>query len=439
MGAKRRPRESTGGSAKAELEELKGRAQKTLADGVERMRQANKIDPTLASAALSLAQIYVDTNQAGKAVAELEHPQIGALTLVKKDDPATQREGFAQETYKTALRAYIGSLPTAGNPGEVMEKAKTTMEELRNEVLKAPDGRTKLVAIYVSLAQSVKQSIDLANTDEAKNALSGGFETFLRQIAKESDDVNTLNWVAVTFQNLGEAFDNGRNPPPAKSLNYYKEAVITYEGMLRKDEEARKNNQRFMEDKIAAHVMVELAKLKRRLGEYENSLKLFATVLKRPENRAMLTIQVEAAQTYQERGLNEKAVYLKKSITGGYPDPDDKNKRNIIWGWNQLASVVQNRPEYRAYFFQARYHAAKALYDFGRLEKKREDMELGKRFLLVTHKLYPNLGAPDHPEWQGKYVELLTDIQKQLGEQPPFGFPKEESGKKEPAKTAQRD
>jgi tetratricopeptide (TPR) repeat protein len=416
-----------------ELEELKTRAQKTLADGVERMRQANKIDPTLASAVLSLAQIYVDTNQANKAVAELEHPQIGALTLVKKNDPATQRAGFAQETYKTALRAYIGSLPTAGNPGEVMDKAKATMEDLRSEVLKDPEGRTKLVAIYVSLAQSVRQSIDLASTDEAKNALSSGFETFLRQIAKESDDVNTLNWVAVTFQNLGEAFDNGRNPPPAKSLDYYKESVATYEGMLQKDQA----NGSFMDDKIDAHVMVELAKLKRRLGQYEDALKLFATVLKKPENRAMLTIQVEAAQTYQERGKNEKPVYLKKSITGGYPNKDDKNERNIIWGWNQLASIVQNRPEYRSYFFQARYNAAKALFDYGRAEDKRTDMELGKKFLLVTHKLYPNLGAPDFPEWQPKYVELLTDIQKQLGEKPPFGFPKEESGKKEAEKTAQ--
>ncbi len=435
----RRPVEDGGEAAPAgtdlakreqELEELKQRAQKTLADGVERMRQANKIDRTLASAALSLAQIYVDTNQAPKAIAELEHPQIGALTLVKKNDPATQREGYAQETYKTALRAYIGSLPTATNPSEVMDKARGVMDDLKNAVLTDPEGRSKLVAIYVSLAHSVKQSIDLAESDEAKNALSSGFETFLRQIGQESNDVNTLNWVAVTFQNLGEAFDNGKNPPPAKALGFYKESQSTYEGMLKKDQA----NPSFLEDKIADHVMVELAKLKRRLGQYEDSLKLFAKVLER--NRTMLTIQVEAAQTYQERGRAEQSAYYKKSITGGFPD--DK-KQDIIWGWNRLAKIVQNHPQYQTYFFQARYNAAKALFDYGRKEKKRDDMEMAKKYLLVTQKLYPNLGAPALSEWGPKYTDLLTDVQKALGEKPPYGFPKEESEKKTPAQTAKRE
>lgn len=412
-----------------DLEQLKQRAQKTLADGVERMRQANKIDRTLAAAVLSLAQIYVDTNQAPKAIAELEHPQIGALTLVKNNHSATQREGYAQETYKTALRAYIGSLPSAANPGEVMDKARGVMDDLKNEVMKDPEGRSKLVAIYVSLAHSVKQSIDLAETEEAKNALSSGFETFLRQIGLESTDVNILNWVAVTFQNLGEAFDNGKNPPPAKALNFYKEAQATYEGMLKKDQA----NDKFLEDKIADHVMVELAKLKRRLGQYDEALKLFAKVLER--NRTMLPIQVEAALTYQERGKVEESAYLKKSITGGFPD--DK-KQDIIWGWNRLAKIVQNHPQYQTYFFQARYNAAKALFDYGRKENKRNDIEMAKKYLLVTQKLYPTLGAPDFPEWEPKYTELLTDVQKALGEKPPYGFPKEESEKKSPAQTAQR-
>ncbi len=398
-----------------ELEDLKQRAEKTLTNGVERMRQANKIDKTLASAVLSLAQIYVDTNQAEKAIAELEHPQIGALTLVKKGDPAVQREGYIQETYKTALRAYIGSLPAAKNPGEVMDKAKATMDDLETEVLKDPEGRTKLVAIYVSLAHSVRQSIDLAASEDAKNALSRGFETFLRQIGKESTDVNTLNWVAVTFVNLGEAFDNGKNPPPAKALSYYKEAQSTYEAMLKKDQA----NKDFLDDRIGPHVMSELAKLKRRLGQYDEALKLFATVLK--DNRTMVGIQVEAALTYQERGRYDKAAYYKKSITGGFPD---EKKDDIIWGWNRLATVTQRNPQYLNFFFQARYQAAKALYDYGRQEKKRDDIELAKKFIMVTHKLYPELGAPEWPEWRGKYNQLLTDIQKALGEKPPYGLPK---------------
>lgn len=416
-----------------ELESLKQRAQKTLTDGVNRMRQSNKIDKTLAAAGLSLAQIYVDTNQADKAIQELEDPQIGALTLVKKNDPATQSPGYAEEAYKTALRAYIGSLPAAKDAGAVMDKAKGAMDDLKNVVLKDPadpDGRSKLVAIYVSLAHSVKRSIDLAASDEAKNALSNGFETFLRQIGRESTDVNTLNWVAVTFQNLAEAFDNGKYPPPPKSLNYYKEAVATYEGMLKKDQA----NDAFLEEKIEVHVMVELAKLKRRLGQFEDSLKLFATVLK--DNPTMITIQVEAAQTYFERGRHEQAPYYRKSITGGFPGD---NKQNIIWGWNRLGSIVLRYPQYMDYFFQARYNSAKALFEYGRAEKKRSDIELAKKYLIVTHQLYPKLAGPESPEsWRQRYNDLLADIQKALGDKPPFGLPKVEEKKEESSGGAEK-
>ena len=54
-----------------------------------------------------MAQICVETGQPDKAIAWLEHPKFGPLTLVKADSPVAAREGFATETYKIALRAYI--------------------------------------------------------------------------------------------------------------------------------------------------------------------------------------------------------------------------------------------------------------------------------------------------------------------------------------------
>ncbi len=172
------------------------------------------------------------------------------------------------------------------------------------------------------------------------------------------------------------------------------------------------------------------------MGQYEDALKLFATVLK--DSRTMVTVQVEAAQTYQERGKHEKPAYLRKAITGGYPD--DK-KENIIWGWNKMAAITQRNPQFLNYFFLARYNAARALFDYGRAEKKREDIELAKRFLQVTHQLYPNLGEPDHTEWRAKYNDLVTDIQKSLGEKPPYGLPKLDAPtpKNQPEQTAKRE
>src|SRR6266700_2451293 len=72
---------------KKELEDLKARARQTLVDGVERMRKSGEVSRVLVTAVLSLAQIYVDTNEPVKAVELLEDPKIGALTLVEKNDP----------------------------------------------------------------------------------------------------------------------------------------------------------------------------------------------------------------------------------------------------------------------------------------------------------------------------------------------------------------
>src|SRR5207237_7376776 len=74
-------------SLKPELEELKTRARKTLEDGIERMRKTGEVTRVLATAVLYLGQIYVDTNEASKAVTLLDDPEIGARTLACEDHP----------------------------------------------------------------------------------------------------------------------------------------------------------------------------------------------------------------------------------------------------------------------------------------------------------------------------------------------------------------
>ncbi|MBW3600352.1 MAG: hypothetical protein KY475_24190, partial [Planctomycetes bacterium] len=124
----------------------------------------------------------------------------------------------------------------------------------------------------------------------------------------------------------------------------------------------------------------------------------------------------------------------KKAITGGYPNSDDAREQNIIWGWNRLATIVQRYPQYLDFFFEARYNAAQALFDYGRTQKKQDDIVMAKKYLLITHKLYPSLGAPESPEWRQKYDELLADVQKALGEKPPYGLPQEDEKQAETAR-----
>ncbi len=148
---------------KAALDQVKARAQKILEDGVARMKGTGKVDEAGVTASLSLAQIYLDTGQADKAVAVLEDAQLGPLTLVKAGHPATQREGFAGETYKTALRAYISSLAGAADSDTVIKKATEVMNLMKEKI-----PQEQLIVIYVSLARDLEQQMKLATPRPGK-------------------------------------------------------------------------------------------------------------------------------------------------------------------------------------------------------------------------------------------------------------------------------
>jgi len=106
-------KEGTKRPTQEQLNELLAKARETLEDGVNRMRATidagtSDVGPTLASAALSLCKVYVESGENKKAVKLLNDPKIGPLTLVRLKHPATMHGNYINETYKFAPRAYMG-------------------------------------------------------------------------------------------------------------------------------------------------------------------------------------------------------------------------------------------------------------------------------------------------------------------------------------------
>ena len=200
------------------------------------MQASGEVSNVMATAVLSLAQIYVDTNEPAKAVTLLEDPKIGVLTLVKNNDEAVNKPGFPEETYKTALRAYISSLAGGGtDAAATVTKAEGIMESLKEQMGKTPEGQAKLVAIYVSLARDLQRQMEIADP-AVKTALGKGFETFLKQVAADATELNMLNWVAETYRGMGESFGAHIRNVPQDSLeaakSYYGQAADTYQKIL---------------------------------------------------------------------------------------------------------------------------------------------------------------------------------------------------------------
>jgi hypothetical protein len=397
----------------ARLEGIKGRAKKTLADGIARMQGAPAGNPIMPSAMLYLAQIYIDTDEAPKAISLLDDPKNGPLTLVKKKDPSVQREGFAEEAYKAALRAYIATLPGAADPQAVIAQAQQAMDALKTAVGSDAAGRERLIAIYVSLAGELKQMLDLAADANKKNALASGFEVFLTRVGESSTEANYLNWVAETFNALGEAYDDGKPSPPDQAKRYYQKSVATFDKMW----EAQQKNSSFLTQQMSFQIRMRKAMILRRLGDYANSLDTFAAIL--AEKPFMVNVQVEAARTYQDRGDREEFKWYDFAIRGGRKD--EKTGELLIWGWGKLARLTAAYPNYRDTFHEARYNLALCRYRMAVAQppnqpaEKSKYLNLAKNDISATARLYPELGGA---KWMPKYDALLRNVQRDLGENP---------------------
>lgn len=401
---------------KAELIPLKDKAKQTLVDGVGRMQAKGEVSNVMATAVLSLAQIYVDTNEPAKAVALLEDPKIGLLTLVKNGDESVSK--FPEEIYKTALRAYISSLSGGGpNAAGSIAKAEGIMQALKEQMSQTPEGQSKLIAIYVGLARDLQRQMEIADP-EVKKSLGQGFETFLKQVAADAKELNILNWVAETYRGMGESFGTHiRNVPPDSldaARSYYSQAAATYQKILDMDKPAGS----FLTGPMTTQIQMQLAKTLRSQGLYKEAMDKFEEILKRQPT--MLPVQIEAARTYQDWGSFKDAHenYL-RAILGARPDKA-KNNKNTIWGWGEIARLTAPTAaggQYRDQFHEARYNLALSRYNYAVKHtdavKKKENFQRAKTDIAIIAGFYPDLGGD---KWRVQYDNLLKKVQQALGE-----------------------
>jgi tetratricopeptide (TPR) repeat protein len=214
---------------KTTMDKTISQAQKTLEDGVQRLRKAvdagGEVSYALEVAVLALAQICLEQGQGDKAVAWLDDPKIGPNTLAKTNHKATDRGNFRVETFKAALRACVAT--------QDLKKAEETMTALEKI-----GGTAKVAGIYVGLGQQLEASMKRlraeGHPEEAAKA-SRGFELLLTRIstrpAKEIT-FNSILWVAETFVNLGMSLDSGNGPPSKEALEYYQKATEVYRKIL---------------------------------------------------------------------------------------------------------------------------------------------------------------------------------------------------------------
>ncbi|MFV1963933.1 MAG: hypothetical protein ACC628_00810 [Pirellulaceae bacterium] len=401
---------------KTELEQSRTQAIQILEKGLSRLEGAAVTAP-IVTALLSLAQAYVDSQQADKAVAVLEDENTGPLTLLKNDHPATKTPGLAEEIYKTALRAYISSLATSSQSDAVIEKAKRVMERMKTAIGDSEKGKKRLVAVYVSLARDLESQLKQASP-KARTALSKGFETFLGQLSEGATELNVLNWVAETFLSLGGGFETS-SALSSESKKYYKQAAATFDKILNQESLE-------LEPQMKLRIRLRKAEAMRRQRKFKDALDSYQEILS--GTPAMLNVQVDAAMTYQIwAGLKGKHPLYVRAIMGHRPDP--ATKKNIIWGWGKIATVTAQYKQYRDTFHKARYNLALCRLRHAESmtgEKRTKGLSDAVRDISLTNRLF---GLGDE-NWTAQYDDLMKRIQTAQGSKRPQGIRALESTKK---------
>lgn len=368
------------------------------------------VDPEAARAALILVKVYLKQGKVAKAIEILEHPKYGPKTVMSGQGPPD--ENFASDLYSSELQAVVQLMTTDdGDPKAQLQRAIEVMDKLRESVA-GPDAQKRLTGIYLRMARDIRDQLDKA--DEAKKAkLIEAFRVFLDRIASSSEDAATLQWVGQTLRELGEAsMKPGEVKANGQAAALLTSAVTTFKGLQEKSQDQ------------PLTVNYQLGRAYRLLGQYSDAIKTLEKVL--IEKPMMLDAQIEAAQAYESwAGVvvpKFQGNAYSKALNGAKPGED---KKNTIWGWGRISQLTSRNPQFKAMFFDARYHVALCRYKWGMAINDDLVKQKAVSDITTVNALYPDLGGDSQRK---KFDALLRTIQKDLGK-PVQGLPKLEAKK----------
>lgn len=398
--------------AEAELTALAEEAQKLMEEGIQGMDESGMgaVTPHLVNAVYSLAQIYVDDSKNAKAIPLIENARYGPLTLVKAGSPVIagfgDEKAFAVATYNLALRAYIGAI---GDDPNLLAKAELTIGDLE----KATGGDSEtLMFSYTRMAVELKKQ--LADAPEAKKqTIAAGYAKFLTKMRDggSGNKYDTLAYVLKSFEGLAEGFSEEGKPLSPQAKSFYDEAIKTGDKIVALAE-ANKFEKTPDENAMLA-VRAVLARCAGRTGEYDKALDMYEAIL--AEKPFLLSVQVDAAMTYQLMGRDD-SKYYKYALGGGRPGTPAGEKAKI-WGWTQISKITLKNSKFIDTFHEARYQMAVCYYELGRATESERSRNIyltnAKKASLAIYTQFPTMGGD---ELRAKYDRLIKAVQKELGE-----------------------
>lgn len=409
-------KKKAGVATNEDLDKLRADALSSMQEGFDAARKSGQVTEVAATAGLYLAQSFLSEEKFAEALALLEDPKVGPLTLVREREAAATRPEFVVEVYKAALRAYVSVTPP--NIAQAIE----AMKGLEGATISGEgEQNDQRMRIYVSLAKALHEQLSkfrAAGQTEEVAQLSGALAEFLDHIGQEHEDSSwaARYWIAQTYFTMGESLRAGPAASRVEATGHLTKARNAFEKLAA---EAEQDPGVLPSPTASLAIAKQLGDCYRELGEFQKALDAYSEVL--AEQESQLSVQQAAARTYQAWGESGGGVKkLERAIYGGYQLKS--TGKNRIWGWLRLALVAERAarsdPKYDDVFFEARLEAARCRYLIGTNSEpgqREKDFGVAKQSIRSMLQLYPELGGE---QWREKYENLLKQIQKASGETP---------------------
>ena len=290
-------------------------AQESLESGFNGLQKYNEPTDREVLTVLSLAQLYVDQSQANKAVTVLEDAKLGPLALLKKNSAATHSEGIASEIQRIALLAYLGAQP------QQLNKATASLEALEQSSSGDPAAKARVTQMLVGIAYDLQQKVDELRQQSDQEKLRARGRRFENAAGPDCRPKRHGRFEYFDLAGRGvrktcgrgdgaeKSPADGKLPPEIEANN--RQAIKLYEQILAR----AKSEPDFLPAEKSIPVRYHLAIAYRGLGDFDSAIARLAEILK--AKPTLLSVQIEAARTYQMRGARRSAGVLHRGNPGG--------------------------------------------------------------------------------------------------------------------------
>jgi hypothetical protein len=357
---------------------------------------------TLAAAgAIARGQIALDDGDAAGAIALLDQPVYGPWTLAGGPKPVLTTGSLAESALTLSLLVFIQT--------DDFTRAQEAMKRLEDVAGTGGQASAKLAGLYLAMGRDLQDQLDALAAEAGKGDATAlnrartilqGFTAFLDAVADRDQKTSSQIWVATTYLALGSGKGTGAVVPPAAAEGYLRKAATAYEKLLAKQSDP--DVARF-----EPSIRLQLADLRRQLGDAEAAQEQIAWLLAEPSRRNSLEVQVLAAEVLQTAAEAAAKAGDAAAADRHFQEAVAGDKAAGIWGWAQIANRLERQgisgsdersATARSTFFESRLKLAECLIGRARLsnaspEARQKRLSTADAVISMTRKLHPDLGG----------------------------------------------